>query len=179
MILVINGTARSGKDTFCSFIEEEIGKEKVAILSSVDLVKELATRAGWNGEKTPKNRKFLSDLKDLLTEWDDVPYKDMKRKMDLLIYDWESYGLSSNNYMIFVMCREPQEIQKFVDRLGAKTILVRRKEVENIEASNHADADFLKFKYNYEIDNNGSLAELREQARGFLKICGYRKEFGR
>lgn len=177
MILVINGTARSGKDTFCSFIEEEVGKEKVATLSTVDLVKELAAKVGWDGEKTPKNRKFLSDLKDLLTEWEDVPYKDIKKKIELLNYDWESYGFGPDNCLIFVMCREPEEIQKFVDRLGAKTILVRRREAESTEASNHADADILKYRYNYEIDNNGSLAELREKARGFLKICGYKKEF--
>ena len=45
-------------------------------VDSVNLVKSLATMAGWDGNKTEKNRKFLSDLKDLLSNWNDVPYKE-------------------------------------------------------------------------------------------------------
>ena len=50
-------------------------------VSTVDKVKEIAAECGWDGVKSPKNRKFLSDLKDLLTEWGDVPYKDIERKL--------------------------------------------------------------------------------------------------
>lgn len=72
--------------------------------------------------------------------------------------------------VIFVMCREPQEIQKFVDRLGALTLCVRRATVENSETSNHADADIFNFKYDYYIDNNGTLEELEQKAKEFLTL---------
>ena len=70
------------------------------------------------------------------------------------------------------MCREPQEIKKFVDRLGAKTVCVRRKEAENAAVSNHADANVLDYEYDYYIDNNDTLEELKIKAKEF---CNYIK----
>ena len=49
--------------------------------SSVDFVKEVARFAGWNGEKNLHTRKFLSDLKDLLTFLDDIPFKKIEERM--------------------------------------------------------------------------------------------------
>jgi len=33
---------------------------------------------GWDGGKTPEDRRFLSDLKDALTRWKDVPYNETR-----------------------------------------------------------------------------------------------------
>ena len=77
-LYIINGAAASGKSTFCSLVKEKLGEGHCYEISTVDLVKEVAKVAGWNGEKTAKNRKFLSDLKDLLTQWDDVPVRNVK-----------------------------------------------------------------------------------------------------
>ena len=59
-IVIINGTGGSGKDTFIDFVKKHA---KVVNVSSVDFVKEVATLAGWQGEKSKEARKFLSDLK--------------------------------------------------------------------------------------------------------------------
>lgn len=67
------------------------------------------------------------------------------------------------------MCRESREIQKFVDRLGAITVCVRRKEAEEAAVSNHADADVLNYNYDCYIDNNHSLEHLQLAAKTFLK----------
>ena len=69
----INGAPRSGKDSFVECCKQILG-ERCFNVSSVDFVKHLAYECGWDGTKDLKNRKFLSDLKDLLTQWDDVPY---------------------------------------------------------------------------------------------------------
>ena len=168
MLLTAFLELRSGKDTFVDFCLKEIRGfgQKV---STVDFVKDIAKRSGWNGEKTPKNRKFLSDLKDLLTEWDDVPYKKVAKQIDIFNFELSTFDLSKMG-IIFVMCREPQEIQKFVDRLGALTLCVRRATAENSETSNHADADIFNFKYDYYIDNNGTLEELEQKAKEFLTL---------
>ena len=71
-VIVINGMPRSGKDTFVSFVSKYAATTN---FSSVDFVKDVAHFAGWNGEKDPKSRLFLSKLKELLTEYDDIPYK--------------------------------------------------------------------------------------------------------
>ena len=59
-IIVINGTGGCGKTTFVE-LTQKYGK--VINFSSVDKVKEVAKLIGWDGKKTEKDRKFLSDLK--------------------------------------------------------------------------------------------------------------------
>ena len=83
-VVVINGMPGCGKTTFeemCSDICDPFAVEPTShvpgfsegrvlgidICSTVDFVKVVARQCGWDGTKNLKNRKFLSDLKDLLT----------------------------------------------------------------------------------------------------------------
>ena len=167
-IYMLNGKAGSGKTTFFKLIEEKC-RNYVYNYSTVDLVKKVAYGCGWNGSKTPENRKFLSDLKDLLTEWNDVPYKKIIEARDKLQDHLDYLGYDTNKGIIFTHCREPEEIKKFVDRENAITVLLRRAAVENLEQSNHADANVFNYEYDYIIENNGSLDELYEKAVKFLE----------
>lgn len=168
-IIIVNGMPTSGKSTFVEYCLKELGCWGREI-STVDFVKDIAKQAGWNGEKNLKNRKFLSDLKDLLTEWDDVPYKKIKQAYDAFNFELAQYDVSHHKAFLFVHCREPQEIQKFKDRLNAVTVLIRREAVESNEQSNHADSEVFNFKYDAEITNNESLRELKEKAKGFIEL---------
>lgn len=169
-IVVINGAPRAGKDTFVEMCKEILGEEYVLNVSTVDFVKSIAYRCGWDGVKDGKNRKFLSDLKDLLTEWGDVPFKKVDTEIELFQLDIEEYcgeeGLERS--VAFIHCREPEEIQKFKDRLHAHTVIVRREQVENEAQTNHADLDVFNFAYDMIIENNGTLDELRDAARCYL-----------
>lgn len=169
-IYILNGKAGSGKTTFFKLIEEKC-RNYVYNYSTVDLVKKVAYGCGWNGEKTPENRKFLSDLKDLLTEWDDVPYKDCLKEIKRITSLADIYDVEHDDWAIFIDCREPKEIQKFVDRLGAKTIFIDRK-IEGYNASNHADANVENFEYDIVINNNGTLEDLAAVAMNFIKTEG-------
>ena len=151
-------------------MEEKIGPYSCRIISTVDLVKEVAKFCGWDGQKRPKDRKFLSNLKDILTQWDDIPYKDIISSYEGCKEIWKQLGYNEENCLYFIMCREPKEIQKFVDRIGARTLVVRRFEVERIPQSNHADADIHKYKYDSYIYNNGSLEDLKELANRFTDL---------
>lgn len=168
-VVIVNGMPTSGKSTFVEFCLERLGPWGREI-STVDFVKDIAKQAGWSGEKNLKNRKFLSDLKDLLTEWNDVPYKKIKEEYDNFNFELGQYDVSNHKAFLFVHCREPQEIQKFKDRLNAFTVLIRRESVECNKQSNHADSEVFNFKYDAVIDNNGSLEELREKAFGFIDL---------
>lgn len=108
-------------------------------------------------------------MKDLLTEWEDVPFNKTLEEIRLFNSFLEQFDFDKEKGVVFVMCREPQEIQKFVDRLGAKTVCVRREEAENAAVSNHADKEVLNYKYDYYIDNNYSLEHLQLAAKAFLK----------
>ena len=174
-IYILNGKAGSGKTTFFKLIEEKC-HNYVYNYSTVDLVKKVAYGCGWDGSKTPENRKFLSDLKDLLTEWDDVPYKDCLKEIKRITSLADIYDMEHDDWAIFIDCREPKEIQKFVDRLGAKTIFIDRK-IEDYNASNHADANVENFEYDIVINNNGTLEDLAAVAMNFIKTEGIKIKY--
>ena len=159
-IFIINGSGGVGKDTFC----EKCGHyTKVKVISSIDLVKEYASKMGWTGSKTPRDRKFLSDLKDLLTEYNDYPFKDIYQKV-LLFKDSDV----DDNEILFIHIREPEEIERAKNEFGAHTVLVVNDNVLGIY-SNHADGRVLEYDYDDVIDNSGTLEELEREAERFVE----------
>lgn len=170
-LVCVNGAPRAGKDTFIEKCLNKLGNKGRAI-SSVDFVKRIATYCGWNGEKDQKNRKFLSDLKDLLTEWGNIPFKEIEKAMN----NWETWNERhkiTNDCVLFVCVREPDEIQKLKDKFDATCIFVTRGEAENSPTSNHADEFVYDFVYDLIIDNNGDLTQLENSAETFLNELGF------
>lgn len=165
-IICINGYPRSGKDTFVSFCYEY--GSIIQSYSTVDFVKKIAKICGWDGVKDLKGRKFLSDLKDILTEYDDIPIKKIKEKILDLIRPIENLGYNTDRIIFFIHTREPEELQRFKDEFGAKTLLIQRPSVEDAEQSNHADKEVLNFNYDYVIDNDGTLEDLQKKADSFI-----------
>lgn len=172
-MVCINGMPRSGKDTFVQMVMELLPEGMCKNVSTVDYVKEVATELGWDGSKTPKNRKFLSDLKDLLAEWNDVPYRKVGAKYSFYENYLDIHRINMPGLM-FVHTREPEEIARFQEEYGALALIVRRAEVEDVEHNNHADANVFNFRYDVEIDNNGDLDMLKAAARKFVGEMGYR-----
>lgn len=169
MIVVINGVPRSGKDEFVKQCQACWG-DHIKNISTIDFVKEIAKECGWDGVKTPQSRKFLSNLKDLLIEFNDLPYKKVADACHCFGSEMASYGFKNNQWIVFVHCREPEEITKFEQRLGAISILIRRAAVENDGASNHADANVFAHDYTYTVRNDGTIADLAQKAIKFLKL---------
>ena len=62
----------------------EAHNQKIEILSTIDYVKDIAKVLGWDGTKTLENRRMLSDLKDLLTRWNDSPHQSVCNKINEL-----------------------------------------------------------------------------------------------
>lgn len=156
-IFVINGSGGTGKDTFVSMVAKYI---PTANFSSVDKVKEIAKIIGWDGGKTEKDRKFLSDLKILSTEYNDMPYDSIKSKIQSFLED------SLDNFL-FIHIREPQEIDRLSKEFDLTTILVCRPDVKHI-TSNMADENVFNYDYDIVIENDGSLLELNEKAKEFV-----------
>lgn len=154
-IIVINGTGGCGKDTFVDFVAKY---KKVFNFSSIDKVKELALAAGWDGEKTEKARKFLADLKQLTTEFNDMAFKSIENAI-------EEFDDSENEIM-FIHIREPEEIDRIVQKYNAKALLIKRIGQKNI-LSNSSDADVNNYDYHFIIENK-TLEELEKQAIHFI-----------
>lgn len=162
--------SRSGKDLFVSLCQKHVSW--CGNFSAIDFVKELAYQCGWDGTKTPENRAFLAQLKDLLIQWDDVPFKKIKYELYKYQLMITMFQFGTDNAICFVHCREPSEIRKFEERLGATTLLIRRPSVENDEQSNPADAMVLDYVYNYIVMNDGTEEELEKKAIEFLEDMG-------
>ena len=178
-VFIINGSGGVGKDTFVEFVEmiptfEFIDKNENSTVwfknleirnySSVSKVKEIAKIIGWNGEKTERDRKFLSDLKLLTTEYNDMPLNDMKK------YTRSFMNSADINRILFLHIREPEEIAKAVNEFkeyNVKTILIRRDSIKHI-TSNMADENVYNYNYDIVINNNSTLEELRKKAECFL-----------
>ena len=82
----------------------------------------------------------------------------------------ERYGVESDRALFLVDSREPEEIQRFKDELGAITVLVRRAEHENEVESNDSDANVDNFDYDFVIENDGTIADLHERASEFVDL---------
>ena len=170
-VVIINGIGGSGKDTFVELCQKHC--HWCLNVSTVDFVKDVANFCGWDGNKNAKNRKFLSDLKDLLTEWDDVPFTKVCKKISLFESEMKMYDFDPNkDGIVFIHCREPKEISRFALELDAFSLLIRRPAVENNEQSNHADAEVFEYPYDFVIHNEGTLEELEERAVRFLESLG-------
>lgn len=162
-IVLINGGGGVGKDTFVQICQKEHLKGKIWNISTVDLIKEAAKILGWDGEKDEKGRKFLSDLKDLATSYSDLSFLYVSKKV--------SIAKEENVDVIFVHCREPEEIARLKEQFNAITLLIKNNRVKSIE-SNHADKNIENYNYDYVIENNDSLLDLTKKAMKFLQDIG-------
>ena len=113
-----------------------------------------------NGEKDEKSRKFLSDLKELGIEYNDAPFK--------YISNMAEEFKNSDKQIMFVHIRECEEIEKCKQCLNAKTLLITNKNVAAIN-TNVSDRDVNKYEYDYHINNDGTLEELKQKAKEFVE----------
>lgn len=136
----------------------EAHNQKIEILSTIDYVKDIAKTLGWDGTKTLENRRMLSDLKDLLTRWNDSPHQSVCNKINEL----------ENIAAVFIDSREPEDIKRFVEEYQALTVLVQRGSEDKIYG-NHADDCVEDFDYDIYVNNSRGLSELFEEANIFYE----------
>jgi len=169
-IICINGQGGVGKDTFVDYCGSQ--KNGIFNISMVDGIKKVASLIGWTGSKEPKDRKFLSDLKDLIAEYNDYPFQDVLNEINLA--EWYHWAEKLTDELIcFVHAREPEDIQRWKDEYGARALLIRREEVEKTYG-NHSDDQVFDIDYDYVINNDGKLEDLKDKANSF--ITDVRKE---
>ncbi len=159
--IVINGAGGVGKDTLCELAAKHF---KVKNISSITPIKDIAAQCGWDGTKDNKARKFLSDLKRICVEYNDYPTVWAKGKYDEFIL--------SDDDVMFVHIREPEEIQKFVDITAgeALTLLVRGgKRMSNEKYGNVSDDGVENYSYDYYFLNENTLDEAEIEFTELIK----------
>ena len=157
LIFVINGCGGVGKDTLCAIAAKSF---RVTNISSITPIKEFAALCGWQGDKSDRSRRFLSDLKRLTIQYNDYPTR--------WVYEQYQKFLAGDDEILFVHIREPEEIRKFVKRTEgrAKTLLIRggrRFSRTQRHYGNHSDDDVEKYRYDYYFMNDKPLHEIEPQ----------------
>lgn len=159
-VIIINGNGGAGKDTLCGFAAEIY---RTVNVSSAEPVKEIARRyGGWNGEKDEKSRKFLADLKQLFTEYNDL-------SCQYLAGEYNKF-LKGDAEILFVHIREGKEIDKFkkLVEIPCITLLIRREKVRQ-QWGNESDDNVERYVYDYSYDNDKELTEAKLDFQQFLK----------
>ena len=159
-VIIINGKGGVGKDTLCELAAKHF---RVQNFSSIDPIKKIATENGWNGEKDAKSRKFLSDLKRIFSEYNDLPNEYLYQKY--LAFQ------QSDDEILFVHIREKEEIKRFQNRVGSSciTLLVTRNQLRDNVWGNASDDEVETYHYDYYFDNSGALTESEESFVHLLK----------
>ena len=161
-IVVINGSGHWGKDSFVEYCSSFLPETRHT--SYVDYIRyEVAPLLGYEGGKTEKDRKFLSDILDISAEYNDLPYSIIDKEIQKFFNE-----TLRDDAVLFIDIRQPSVIQRVVNDYGAKTLLVTRSDVPKI-TSNHADAEVENYNYDWVIANDGTLENLRHAAEIFCK----------
>ncbi len=151
LTVVMNGAGGVGKDTLCDLAAKHF---KVRNISTITPIKELAKMADWDGSKDDRSRKFLADLKALCVNYNDFP-------TNWAFAQYEDF-LSTDEEILFVHIREPEEIAKFVKATegNAKTLLVRAGERARKSAYGNAADDCVEnYYYDFYFNNDGTLED--------------------
>lgn len=156
-IFIVNGKPRAGKDTFAELLNTMVPTMKY---SSVNKVKAIAMECGWDGGKTEKDRKFLSDLKRLTTEYNDMSFNAVANKV-------ETFRKNNIHKVMLIDIREPKEIMRAKKAFDAYTVLIENDRVENV-TSNESDAGIYNCRYDFIVPNNGTLEDFKGAIRGLL-----------
>jgi dephospho-CoA kinase len=165
LIIVINGKGGCGKDTLCNFASEKYFTLNV---SSIDPMKKMAEIIGWNGSKTLEDRKFLADLKTLVTKYNDGANEYILKKA-------KEFADLPEYQIMFVHIREPEMIEHFkktvkrrVCDIPVVTLLVSRNEKDYLVYGNIADDEVNNYKYDHVFENNDNLNNTKETFLKFL-----------
>lgn len=161
LVMVINGRGGVGKDALCDALAKQF---KVINKSSVDPIKEIAASYGWKGEKTPKARKFLADLKQVFVEYNDLPTA-------YLLEQYQKF-MESDAEIFCAHIREGSEIDKFISQIPTKciTMLIRRPDPSaSAPYGNAADDGVESYAYDHVFDN---VLPLEESGKAFCALIG-------
>lgn len=165
-LFIINGGPESGKDTFVNLVAAlNCSKKKVINVSSVDDVKTAATILGWDGKKTEKSRKFLSDIKALSEDYNS---HSITKIVDLV-------RANHRDTVYFYHVREMASInkikQQFTDSMFVvKTVYVDRDSEVELSNTSDIEASMNSHEYDIVIDNSTDKDNLIANAKRFCEI---------
>ena len=135
--------------------------------STIDKVKDVAkNHFGWNGKKTDDARKFLSEMKRIWSEYNNGPFNHMVKQISN--HYSKLNKKDKQNFIYFIHCREPHEIQKIKDKYGKKCLTILLKRDDREVPDNDSDKNVNNYNYDKIIQNNGNKSDLESEAIKFV-----------
>ena len=160
-IFILNGNATCGKDTFAQIVSNYV---RTSHFSIVDPIRKIMSILPKDVEidlanKDEKLRLLTSDLKLALERFSDYPYRKVKNFI-------EEEG--KTNECIFIDMREKHNIDRLKKEYNAKVVFIENNRAPKI-TSNIADAHIFENPYDIKIENNGTLEDLKKEAKSFVE----------
>jgi len=160
--IIINGIGGSGKDHVVNMLTEKlhnfIPDLIVSNYSTIDRIREVV-QSGFHiypsGQKTGRERQLLADIKRALITFDDLPFY-------WTIAHSQRLNLENINNLMFIHCREGEEIAKLVSYWPDTnlTLLVQRDGITIPDCTADQGVDKY-YGYDYLIYNyNSTLSEV-------------------
>jgi len=167
-VICVNGVSRSGKDTFIKFIREQ-SETTVVVHSTIDTIRKMLIESGLmvGDRKGIGEREFMVAVKQAWIKYSDGPYNQVIDKVLRI----KKFMEPADIILFFVQVREPQEIKKLKLYYGDDfiTVVVKKK---GIEAQIYNDMCVTDMEYDFVIENNGTVEDLKVRATHFLNSIG-------
>ena len=159
-IVILNGNPAAGKNTFAEIIEGFY--PVIDHISYVDFTRNMLDkmRVDYSG-KTAKDRQLIEAVNDALEKHSDIPFIDICSFTD-------KAKKTHNDGILFVDIRKPENIQRFCKEFP-ETVTVFVEDGKPISNVTFSDSVVRNMDYDYIINNTGSVDDLKEKARQFVK----------
>lgn len=148
IVIIVNGQGGVGKDTLCGYFCRYYDGE---MISAITPTLTIATNLGYKGGKSDADRKFLSDLQDILDGYFNTTRTYLEEELDRFS--------KNDKTVLFAVIRKSKDIawyKQTAREYGIKstTLVIRRESVEREDYGNDADDLVLEYPYDYAFFNN-------------------------
>ena len=167
-LILINGYAGAGKDTFVKFFTEEAEKndQRVVNLSSITPVWQMLKNQGIDMDrKGPEERKLAAETKAALDNYDFYATRMVLEK---------AHESLINSQYVFIHMREPRALEfsskywnRYRNQYPCLTLFIDRPQPA-LAVGNVADDSVRDYIYNSTVRNVGDLDELKKVASAYF-----------
>lgn len=170
-IITISGKARYGKDTTANQIKWQLEDRGCTVLIThyADVLKFICKNFfGWDGQKNEEGRTLLQYVGTDVVRKKNPNYwvEFMTSVLDMFPNEWD--------YVVIPDCRFPNEINDLKDRYNVCSLVVDRgtdfdNGLSEEQKKHKSEVALDNYKFDYKIDNSGTLEELEEIVDKFLQ----------
>lgn len=173
-VILIGGKARSGKDTLADFLTENLEKQgkKVCKIQVGQYIKYYAMKYfSWDGEEETKPRDLLIELgTEIIRKKIDPDFHIDRLIQDIkvLSYFYDTFVVSDIRFPV-----EIEKPKKEFDNVTTIKMIRNSDELNDAQKSHVTETGLDDFNsFDYVIENEGSLEELKEKAMKIVKEIG-------